>query len=210
MEDKKIYILLSDTGTLLTNVIKRYTKAPYNHASIAFHPDLSEVYSFGRKEPGNPWIGGFVKENINCGLYKLKPDTTCAVYSLTVSNDAYHKMLICIQDFERNKNDYKYNFIGLFGVALNMTIDRSHAYFCSQFVATVLNSGGIEIVDKPACFTTPNDFRDIPIFTLEFEGELRYYNPLKVHGHESSYLSEAHNNRAMTRRQDKTRNSLYA
>lgn len=47
VEEGKIYLLLSDTGTVLTKLIKTYTKMPYNHASIAFDSKLREVYSFG-------------------------------------------------------------------------------------------------------------------------------------------------------------------
>ena len=47
---KKVYILLTDTGTLFTKSIKTYTKAPYNHASISFDVGLEELYSFGRKK----------------------------------------------------------------------------------------------------------------------------------------------------------------
>ena len=54
MIEKKIYILLTDTGTLFTNLIKLYTKKPYNHASISFDSKLSEVYSFGRKTARKP------------------------------------------------------------------------------------------------------------------------------------------------------------
>lgn len=35
MSNQKIYILLTDTGTLFTRLIKLYTKKPYNHASIS-------------------------------------------------------------------------------------------------------------------------------------------------------------------------------
>lgn len=64
MTEKQVYILLTNTGSLLTKLIKIYTKKPYNHASIAFDRNLSEVYSFGRKAARNPFIGGFVKDRI--------------------------------------------------------------------------------------------------------------------------------------------------
>ena len=87
MTEKKIYILLTDTGTLFTKFIKLYTKKPYNHASLSFDSELSEVYSFGRKTARNPFIGGFVKEDVNEGLFK---QANCAIYSLTV-NDVQFK-----------------------------------------------------------------------------------------------------------------------
>ncbi|MDU5946686.1 MAG: hypothetical protein E6Z15_06375, partial [Paenibacillus macerans] len=44
--ERSVYILLTNTGTLFTRVIKGYTGAPYNHASISFDRELSELYSF--------------------------------------------------------------------------------------------------------------------------------------------------------------------
>lgn len=54
VDDQSVFILLTNTGTLFTKVIQGYTRAPYNHASISFNRELSELYSFGRKNPNNP------------------------------------------------------------------------------------------------------------------------------------------------------------
>ena len=45
MSTKNIYIILTDTGTLLSRMIKLYTKDELNHVSISFDDQLSEVYS---------------------------------------------------------------------------------------------------------------------------------------------------------------------
>src|SRR3954463_3084448 len=87
-----VYILLTDTGTLFTKSIKKYTKAPYNHASISFDAELTELYSFGRKNPNNPINGGFVKEDIFTGTYSKYPETTCVIYKLEVSERDIEKM----------------------------------------------------------------------------------------------------------------------
>lgn len=54
--DQSVFILLTNTGTFLTRVIKSYTRAPYNHASISFNRELSELYSFGRKTLITLWM----------------------------------------------------------------------------------------------------------------------------------------------------------
>ena len=89
-ETRRIYVMLTDTGTLFTNMIKMVTKAPMNHASIALDPELREVYSFGRKDPANPWAGGFIKEDVNGPLFKR---ATCAMYSVTVSVRTFERMI---------------------------------------------------------------------------------------------------------------------
>lgn len=65
---KQVYILLTGTDTWLGRMIQWYTKAPLNHASIAFDENLGELFSFGRKYENNPLVGGLVRENIDTPL----------------------------------------------------------------------------------------------------------------------------------------------
>ena len=51
---KKIYILLSFTGTILSRIIRMYTKDKYCHASLSLDKEFNELYSFGRLNPYNP------------------------------------------------------------------------------------------------------------------------------------------------------------
>ncbi|MFR7463045.1 MAG: tyrosine-type recombinase/integrase [Clostridia bacterium] len=74
---KKIYIVLTHTGTTLSKIIKTYTKDEFSHVSIALDNKLQEMYSFGRLHPYNPFWGGDeieIRDNamlhifLNCGL----------------------------------------------------------------------------------------------------------------------------------------------
>ncbi|MEH7238137.1 hypothetical protein [Bacillus sp. JJ1562] len=174
MSKKKVYILLTDTGTLFTKLIKLYTKKPYNHASISFDSEMSEVYSFGRKTARNPFIGGFVKEDVKKGLFK-KAD--CAIYSFTVTEVDIQKMKRYINEIEAQKEYYRYNLLGLFGVMFNKPLKRKKAFFCSQFVASVLNEGDSVNFEKPLSLIAPNDLQKISRFHPMYEGKLNaYYN----------------------------------
>ena len=44
---QKIYIMVSYTGTILSNLIRFYTKKEYTHVSISLDVELNELYSFG-------------------------------------------------------------------------------------------------------------------------------------------------------------------
>lgn len=87
--EKKVFLLLTDTGTLFTKMIKYYTKKTYNHASTSFDPHLMNVYSFGRKSARNPFVGGFVKEDIQAGLFE---QARCAIYCCEVSDTQIKKV----------------------------------------------------------------------------------------------------------------------
>ena len=67
---KSIYVILSQTGTMFSRVLKFFTHAEYNHASISLTPTLEQMFSFGRLNPRNPFVGGFVEEGKNKGTFK--------------------------------------------------------------------------------------------------------------------------------------------
>lgn len=173
IREKKIYILLTDTGTILTRLIKSYTKKPYNHASIAFDSELMEVYSFGRKTARNPFIGGFVREDIDSAIFR---QADCALYSLNITAAEFQKMYQYIQEIASEKEKYRYNFIGLFGVLFQKPIKRKNAFFCSQFVASVLKESRIiDFEDEDLSLVKPSDLTHLANFELVFEGGLNGY-----------------------------------
>ena len=54
MSEQEIYLLLTDTGSILTRTIKLFTRKKYNHISLAFDAVLEDTFSFGRKKANNP------------------------------------------------------------------------------------------------------------------------------------------------------------
>lgn len=172
MGEKTVYFLFTDTGTYLSRLINYVTKEPLNHVSIGFDPKLQEVYSFGRTKRRNPFIGGFVKEDIRSDFLK---NSSCAVYALTLSETDIEKVKDKIAEIELQKSYYKFNLLGLFGVWLQVEINRDDAFFCSQFVATVLKDVETVTFKKPVCFTTPSDIRNHNGLQLVYQGTLGSY-----------------------------------
>lgn len=177
VDDQSVFILLTNTGTLFTKVIQGYTRAPYNHASISFNRELSELYSFGRKNPNNPLNGGFVKEDLKTGTFSKYPNTTCVIYELQVSERDIAKMKRVLQAFIRKDKKYFYNILGVLGIALKEPIEFSNSYFCSQFVAEILQRSGVRLWDKLPALVTPDDFRQSKRLQLIYEGKLSEYEP---------------------------------
>ncbi|EWG11028.1 hypothetical protein [Cytobacillus firmus] len=172
MSNQKIYILLTDTGTLFTRLIKLYTKKPYNHASISLDPELKEVYSFGRKTAKNPFIGGFVQENIRGEHFS---SSRCTVISCSVTEEQHNKLKAFINKIESEKQHYGYNLLGLFAIMFNKPLSRDNAFFCSQFVATVLQKCQIVHFTKPPALVIPHEFLEMEDFHVDFQGNLKDY-----------------------------------
>ena len=175
MRDKYIYILLTDTGTWFSRLVKFYTKAPYNHASISLDDNLEELYSFGRKVYYNPLSAGFVKEALNQGVYYYKKNTKCILYKIAISQQQYEEILRKLDEFKCFPKHYRYNLLGVMGIALGKRIIRENAFTCSQFVASVLATSGIYAFEKYTELITPEDIAKIPQLQFIYEGKLSDY-----------------------------------
>lgn len=81
---KTIYILLTRSGTLLSNLVYRLTGARYTHASLAFDEDLSCLYSSTRKNGYTMFPAGPSREYLDRGVFRLRPEAPCALYALEV------------------------------------------------------------------------------------------------------------------------------
>lgn len=79
---KQIFIVITQTGTMLSRILKRITGAEYNHASLSLSRDLTRMYSFGRRHPYNPFWGGFVIESPHAGTFRRFSDTTAIILAV--------------------------------------------------------------------------------------------------------------------------------
>lgn len=172
MKEREVYFLFTDTGTTLAKLINFFTKQEMNHVSISFSQDLKMVYSFGRKRPSNPFIGGFVLEDLTSDFLK---NADCMIYSQPISPADYESMIKKIKEIEARQDEYRYNFIGLFGILFRVKIERRAALFCSQFVATVLQESETITFEKPVYFITPLDIRNHPGNRFVYHGKLKDY-----------------------------------
>lgn len=172
---KSIYIMLSNSYSLVNRAIGLYTRAPYNHASIALDANLNRMYSFGRRRPQFPLPGGFVQEKQHEGFYARFRKTRCAIFRLQVTEAEYQAIEAAIDEFVREQDKYDFSVLGFFGVAAGRPINRPYKYFCSQFVSTVLEKAGIRLVDKPPGLVTPPDFAACERLQLVYEGLLCDY-----------------------------------
>lgn len=174
---KRIYIILTYSGTLLSKIIKMYTKAKYSHVSIGLDENLDQMYSFGRLNAYNPFIGGFVHEGINIGTFKRFKNTQTAIYSILITDEQYEKITKLITAMNERKRDYRFNFIGLVAVALHIRIHRKYAFYCAEFVKYLLKNAQVE--NNLPEIVKPEDFLYLGNITLEYNGYLRQYTPRK-------------------------------
>lgn len=169
---KKIYIVLTYTGTILSKIVKMYTKREFSHVSIALDEDLQEMYSFGRLNAYNPFIGGFVHEGIDHGTFKRFKNTKARIYSLKVKDEQYEMVKEVIRDIQSNSFDYDFNVLGLIGVMLHYRIRRERSFYCAEFVKYVLEQSNICSLPD---IVKPEDFKEINNLNVVYTGILKEY-----------------------------------
>lgn len=142
---KKVYIVLTYTGSVLSRIIKLYTRREYTHVSISLDENLESMYSFGRFHAYNPFFGGFVQESTKFGTFKRFNKAKSKIYSLEVSDNDYEIIKNIICDFNSKKDIYRFNMIGLAAVAFNQKIERKNHYYCAEFVKYLFDNTSLSI-----------------------------------------------------------------
>ena len=180
---KKIYIILTHTGTALSKIIKGFTKDEFSHVSIALDIELKEMYSFGRLNPYNPFWGGFVHEYIDKGTFKRFYKTRAKVYSLEITEQQYESIKNYIEQIKNNKENYKFNIIGLFAAGFHKKIKKQKSFYCAEFVKYVMEKADVKS-DLPD-IVKPEDFKNIKGLQEIYGGLLRKYQSPKINVVES-------------------------
>lgn len=175
---KKIYIILTYTGTILSKIIKYYTCDEFSHVSIALDSKLKRMYSFGRLNPYNPFYGGFVHEGVNIGTFRRFSKTRARIYSLEITEWQYEKIEDTIMYIKKMRKDYKFNLLGLFAVGFNIRIKGDKSFYCAEFVKYLLDQAKIAI-SLPE-LVRPESFKGIENLKLEYDGLLKLYEIKEV------------------------------
>ncbi len=170
---KKVFLVFSHSGTILSKIIKLYTRKKYSHISISLDEDLNSMYSFGRLKPYNPFLGGFVHEEIHNGTYKRFNKTKSEIYSLDVTDNQYKKISRIINDFYKNKEKHKFNVKGLIALVFHKKYSHDNNFYCAEFIKYLMDKSYIkmELPDliKPMDFINNSDLR------LIYKGKLAEY-----------------------------------
>lgn len=171
---KNIYIILSQSGTEISKMLKAITKEKYNHSSICINDSFTEFYSFGRKKLNNPLVGGFIIENAFKHVFGKFKTVPCMILKLEITNEQYEKLDKIIKDFIRNKDSLSYAFVTLALADTKYSLVNNSKFFCSQFVAKLLNDINIKTPKAPE-HMHPMDFTKVKGVEKIYEGDLKEF-----------------------------------
>lgn len=206
---RRIYILLSQTNTVLARSIRKCTGTEFSHTSISLDGNYEQMYSFTRKYPNNPVIGQMKRETFDTGVFGKSKECLCQIYTAEVTEEQYAKIKEKIDYFLNSKKEFKFNNLGLFACWFKIKMPRKYKRVCSQFVAECLDYACPEIeMPKHFWIMQPEDFKfvknihmiyrgkmkDIPIGLSEEEiaeriEKYKDYNPLEFSKHKNKKKS---------------------
>ncbi len=173
MSNHSIYIVLTRTNTVISKMIRFFTRDHYTHAAISLDKELNRMYSFGRKRIYNPFIGGFNREQLDQGIYRLCETLPGVIIRVDVTEEQYQRAELLLEHFMDNKDVLKYNYKGLVYNLFEQEVYCENRFLCSEFVYYIIKESGITDLHKPANLIRPQNLLDV-------NGDVVYAGDLKA------------------------------
>lgn len=139
-----ISILFSTYTDFASRMIYYRSGGGFTHVSISLDDKREYFYAFNTK--------GFRKEYPR----KHKRVLCNLCYFLEITHSKYKKLCKAIKKIERNSKKYKYNYFGIACCMFGIPLKTKYRYFCSQFVAKLLEIAEIIKLKKSASRYLPN------------------------------------------------------
>ena len=134
------------------------------------------MYSFGRLNPYNPFIGGFVEEGKNKGTFKRFYKTTAMVIEFKVSEEKFNAIQYFIEYFKTHKTEFHYNYLGVLFACFKKHHTSSKRFYCSEFVKTCLETFEIGNAKDLPKIIKPIDFLKLENKRVVYRGFLQNYS----------------------------------
>lgn len=170
-----VYIVLTDTGTAVSKVIKKVTGDPYNHASLSLDTSLQRMFSFNMR--GN----GFDIESIDMDFYGAHKDTVrYAVYAYMATPYEFHLVRDAIDNMRNQAERFRYSVKGLIGFFSKHKQLYDNEMVCSEFVAEMIKAMNPDVITKPRNQYKPYDLPKIKNTVFIQRGILKNFSPVEL------------------------------
>lgn len=173
---KYVYIILTNTKTVVGKAIKFVTNTEYNHACISLQQDLRHVYGIGRRfNPDGSYVKILGREDLSRGIYR-KNNADYIQLRFPITEDQYKKLKKELNKALKEYDKYTFDSVGLVRSGVfNIKSKNPYKVFCSGLVAELLNNAGIYLFDKHFSLVRPNDFLIHPDVEIISKGKLKNY-----------------------------------
>lgn len=150
-ENKRIItVLLTRYYSTFSDVIYWISGRGYTHASLSLDDEGEVYYSFNFK--------GFRKEHPGRSRKKCRK-SVC--FRLEISGESFDRIKQRLEEMEQNTETLHYSWLSLFLCLLHIPCKIENHYFCSQFVAEMLELTGSICLNKKASLYLPNHLPEV-------------------------------------------------
>nr|DAO78363.1 MAG TPA: cysteine peptidase [Caudoviricetes sp.] len=134
-----LYVVLFSNNTLISKLIKMWTKSEFSHCAVGFDKELNDIYSFATDSDMGSKRIGFVKDSIS-----HYHDINIKVYAIAIPFKYLYKLKKFFKDYIENSKKTSYNILAILSILIHKQLSLLNRYYdkysmiCSQFVYTVL------------------------------------------------------------------------
>lgn len=182
-----VYVILMHTGSGFSNIIQAATKDKYTHSSISLDTSLEQMYTFN--------MSGFYIENYLDKFFQSHP-IPFSMYMVPLTEKEFTKLKNRLDYFIQNKKKFTYDAVGCVRAYFGFPDNPQDRYFCSRFVADILNSGKDDsnrLIKEPS-LVYPSDFIDFSFTRLVYQGYFNKYNRKDADKNAKQILESIRNN----------------
>lgn len=149
---KKIVVLWTKYSDCISSFLYHVAGHGYTHASLGLEEEPGVFYSFNYK--------GFCVETLE--KHRRRGVEKSMLCEMEISEEAYQTMQEQIRQFEAHRAELSYTRIGVAFCLLRMPFRWKGHYFCSQFVADMLqSSGAVRMKKKPELYLPNQLFAEL-------------------------------------------------
>lgn len=171
-----VYILLTRSTTIISRIVGAFTGDSYTHVSLACDDRLQTLCSFTRWHSAFPLPAGLMQEGLRSGYYHTHSGIPCALLLLSVDKTAYRALQKRIDRMLSTRKMYRYHVVGLLRCSMGFESHHPTKYFCSRFVAELLEESGAMALPKAPSLMRPQDFLGLPGTLCIYRGQLAGLN----------------------------------
>ena len=155
-----VYVVLFSNDSIVSKLIRMWTKSDFSHCAIGFDKTLENIYSFAKdREDTTKNRVGFVRDNI-----KNYPDLNIKVYAIVIPFKYVYRLKKVFTEYIAHKMETSYNTLAILSIVINKQLRKLNEHFdkysmiCSQFVYTALSMCNIQLgINKVSYQVSPKD-----------------------------------------------------
>ena len=191
-----VYIILYAHNSLVAKSIRRVTNEPYSHASISFDTSMQNIFTFGNKMVKISELE--YKRKIGTGresflakdaMWTYPKETPYEIYTVFITKENIVRMKKRVHEIFDNPEKYRFNIAGLIRYYLGLASESNSKMFCSQFVASLLAIGAVDLERLPSMYS-PYELKDIRNVIFVERDILKNYNRKKFDAHMDEICKE--------------------